>query len=179
MLWIQEHLRSDVLDPIMVFITGLGDIGMIWILIGAVFVAQKEYRKTGLLIWIALLSEYLLVDGVIKNIVMRERPFRAEPLLQALIEHPESWSFPSGHTGSSFAAATVAVLRLPKKFALPCLLLAALIAFSRLYIGVHYPTDVLAGAVVGILTGWLCCRAADWQKGREGTVEMGKKGGDK
>ena len=56
LLWIQEHLRSDVLDPIMVFITGLGDIGMIWILIGAVFVAQKEYRKTGLLIWIALRS---------------------------------------------------------------------------------------------------------------------------
>lgn len=159
LLWLQEHVRSDVLTPLFVFITGLGDIGFVWIAIGAVLVTKKRWRAAGILLWIALLSEWLLVDGVIKNIVMRERPFHANPLLLALIEEPDSFSFPSGHTGSSFAAAVVLWRSLPHKAALPFCLLAVLIAFSRLYVGVHYPTDVLAGAVIGICVGLICCRA--------------------
>ena len=160
MLWLQEHIRGEFLNVLMPLITSLGDIGFIWILIGAVFAVQKKYRQAGILIWIALLSEWLLVDGVLKNIFMRVRPFHASELLLPLIELPDSWSFPSGHSGSSFAAATVMWMRLPRKYALPGAVLAVLIAFSRLYVGVHYPTDVLAGAAVGICVGWACCRIA-------------------
>lgn len=162
LLFIQEYLRNGVLTPLMVLITTLGDVGFIWIVIGAVLIAKKRYRSAGFLIWIALFSEWLLVDGVIKNIFMRERPFYACETLIPLIEYPGSFSFPSGHAGSSFAAAAVMRLRLPRKYARFGLLLAALIAFSRLYVGVHYPTDVLCGALIGVLVGKACCMAADF-----------------
>lgn len=174
LLWLQEHVRGEILDPVMKLITSLGDIGLIWIVIGACFVVQKKYRTTGLLIWAALLLEWLLVDGVIKNLVMRTRPFNADARLLSLIEPPGSWSFPSGHSGSSFAAAAVMCLRLPKKFALSGVVLAVLIAFSRLYVGVHYPTDVLAGALVGTAVGWLCCKAAERMERRRADVRKPK-----
>ena len=166
LLWLQEHVRSEVLTVLMRFITSLGDIGFIWILIGLVLALKKKYRTTGFLVLAALLLEWLLVNCVIKELVMRIRPFEAHEALKALISHPDSFSFPSGHTGSSFAAASVMWKRLPRRFSVPCLLLAVLIAFSRLYVGVHYPTDVLAGAVIGVLIGLTCCRIWDARETR-------------
>ena len=87
----------------------------------------------------------------LKNVVARTRPYEVVEGLTRLIEKQSDYSFPSGHTAASFAAAVILFLQLPKKYGIPALILAVLISFSRLYLGVHYATDVLAGAVSGTL----------------------------
>ena len=134
LLWIQEHVRNAVLTPVMTFITHLGDAGWIWIALAIVFLLVKKMRRTGVLMTCSL-------DG-----------------LQRIIEAQRDLSFPSGHTGSSFAAAVVIFLTCPGKIGVPALILAFLIMFSRLYVGVHYPTDVLAGMITGTLIAVLVCR---------------------
>ena len=104
---------------------------------------------------VALLGSLLINNNLIKNIVQRPRPYVTFTDLQIIIPQPSEFSFPSGHTSSSFASAAVFYRHLPKKFGVPAVILAALIGFSRLYVGVHYPTDVLAGAVMGILLSYM------------------------
>lgn len=155
LLWIQNNLRSELLNPLMRLVTQLGDIGLIWILIGLGLMTRKSYRLVGLTVLVALLSEWLLVDGVIKNLVQRTRPFHAIEALEPLIAHPQSFSFPSGHSGSSIAAATVLFMGLPRTWGIAAVILGIAIALSRLYVGVHYPSDVLVGALIGFATGFL------------------------
>ena len=95
--------------------------------------------------------DVVLCNGILKNLVGRIRPFDVNTSIQLLVARPHDYSFPSGHTAASFAAAVILFLQLPKKYGIPALILAVLISFSRLYLGVHYPTDVLAGAVSGTL----------------------------
>ena len=151
LLWIQENLRSAALTPVMEFITHLGDTAFIWIAMAAVFFVFKRTRMTGLQVLAALLGSLLINNLILKNFIARVRPYEVVGGLALLIEKQPDWSFPSGHSASSFAAATVIFLNHPRT-GWPALVLAALIAFSRLYVGVHYPTDVLFGALSGILT---------------------------
>lgn len=151
LLWIQDFLRNSVLTPLFLFITCLGDSGFIWIAFTILLVCLPKTRKVGLMCACALLVSHLVNHELLKNIVCRPRPFDNLPALTVLIEKPSSFSFPSGHTASSFTCAWVMFQKLPKKFGVPALVLAALIGFSRLYIGVHYPTDVLCGMISGIL----------------------------
>ena len=97
----------------------------------------------------SLLGSLLVNNMILKNLVARTRPYEAVDGLQRLIEAQRDLSFPSGHTGSSFAAAVIIYLTCPKKIGIPAMILAVLIALSRLYVGVHYPTDVLAAVVTG------------------------------
>ncbi|MBR5565144.1 MAG: phosphatase PAP2 family protein [Roseburia sp.] len=151
LLWIQEYIRNDFLTPIFKFITSLGDEGYVWIAIAIVLLFVKNYRKVGLMVGASLLGSLVFNNMIIKNIVARPRPYRMIETLTILIPEPGEYSFPSGHTSSSFAAGVVLYLMLPKKYGIPAMVLAFLIGISRLYVGVHYPTDVLGGMVMGTL----------------------------
>lgn len=149
LLWLQNYVRNDILTPVFIGITTLGNGGLIWIISSALLMVSKKTRKTGIMVLLALVLSVLINNVALKNIVARVRPYNVVSGLTSLIGTMPDFSFPSGHTGSSFAAAVVMFLRLPKKIGVPALILAFLIGFSRLYIGVHYPSDVLGGALIG------------------------------
>lgn len=150
--WIQG-MRTPAGDVIMPLITRLGDAGMIWILLTVVLLLVPGTRRSGAMLMAALIVDVILCNGILKNLFGRMRPFDANPGVQLLIPRPADFSFPSGHTAASFAAVTALYLSGAKRLWKLALLLAVLIAFSRLYLYVHYPTDVLGGAVVGVGAG--------------------------
>ena len=149
---IAELLVNDVLTPVMQFITALGNDGMIWILLALLCLLRPATRRTGISMLAALLLSLLVGNLLIKPLVARPRPFQQYADLIPLIAPPGEFSFPSGHASSSFAAAT-ALFSHHKKTGAAALVLAALIAFSRLYVCVHFPSDVLCGSLLGILLG--------------------------
>ena len=155
LLFLQESVRNPMLDSLMKFITALGNGGMIWIGATILLLIPKKTRSIGMMSAVALLGSLIINNNIIKNIVQRPRPFVTFTDLQIIIPMPSEYSFPSGHTSSSFAAAAVFYRHLPKKLGLPSVILAGLIGFSRLYVGVHYPTDVIAGVIMGILLSYL------------------------
>ena len=151
LLQIQQHLRTDMLTPFMKIVTFLGNGGWFWILCAVVLLAIPKTRKTGYAAVLSLIFGVMVTNLLLKNIVARPRPFAEIEALIPLIAKPTDFSFPSGHTTASFAVALVMLRMLPKKIGIPAVVLAALVAFSRLYLGVHYPTDVLAGFVVTLV----------------------------
>ena len=157
--WVQAH-RTPVLDGIMTFITSLGNGGFIWVLLTVGLLARKKTRKAGVMMAAALALNAVLVNLLLKNIFARVRPFEALSGFSVIVRRPADWSFPSGHSSSSIAAAFVALRRLPRKVGVPAMVLAGLICISRVYVGAHYPTDVIGGVVVGLLCGWLAEKIA-------------------
>ena len=151
LLWIQENIRNDFLTPIMIFITSLGNAGIIWIAVALLCFCFKKTRKIGALVTFSLIGSLVINNIIIKNLVDRIRPYEVIEELNILIEKPAEFSFPSGHTASSFAAGVILFLACPKKYGIFALILAFLIGISRLYVGVHYPTDVLGGMITGTL----------------------------
>lgn len=151
LLLIQEHLRTDMLTPFMKSVTFLGNGGWFWILCAVVLLAIPKTRKTGYAAVFSLIFGAIVTNLLLKNIVARPRPFAEIEALIPMITKPKDFSFPSGHTTASFAVALVMLRMLPKKFGIPAVVLAALVAFSRLYLGVHYPTDVLTGFVIALV----------------------------
>ncbi|WP_303007632.1 phosphatase PAP2 family protein [uncultured Dialister sp.] len=151
---IQDSLRSPILTSFLEFMTDLGNNGYVWIALAVLLMTIRKCRKAGLTTMLALVINVILANGILKHLVQRPRPFDTYPDLQPLIHEPTDWSFPSGHSSASFAAAFVLYHYMPKKFSIPALILATLIAFSRLYLGVHYPSDVIGGAAIGYLTAW-------------------------
>ena len=151
---IQDSLRSPILTSFLEFMTDLGNNGYVWIALAVLLMTIRKCRKAGLTTMLALVINVILANGILKHLVQRPRPFDTYGGLQVLIHRPADWSFPSGHASASFAAAFVLYHYMPKKFSIPALILATLIAFSRLYLGVHYPSDVIGGAAIGYLTAW-------------------------
>ena len=151
LLQIQQHLRTDMLTPFMKIVTFLGNGGWFWILCAVVLLAVPKTRKTGYAAVLSLIFGVIVTNLLLKNIVARPRPFAEIEALIPLIAKPTDFSFPSGHTTASFAVALVMLRMLPKKIGIPAVVLAALVAFSRLYLGVHYPADVLTGFVVALV----------------------------
>lgn len=147
---IQKLMKSDLMDTVMPIITSLGNAGIVWIIIGLTMTISKKYRKTGILVLIGLLMGLIIGNGIVKNIVARPRPCWLNSDFPLLIANPTDYSFPSGHTQASFIAATIITIR-HHKTGWITMILAALIGFSRLYLYVHFPTDVLGGAVMGVL----------------------------
>lgn len=152
--WFQT-LHSPVLDAIMVGITTLGNAGLFWLLLGIILVAIPKTRKSGVLVLVAIIIDAILCNGILKNLFARIRPFDMNTAIELLITSPKDYSFPSGHTAVSFAAVAALVFAGEKKLWKLALIPAVLIAVSRLYLYVHYPTDILGGIGVGILAGWL------------------------
>ncbi len=178
-------IKNPTMDKIMLFLSSLSNHGEIWIAIGIlsclayIFLSRKQmasniplqfersahyHRKpqperkgnVGLMILLALLFSFLLTNLVLKPLVARTRPYDIAQV-KLLVERLSDYSFPSGHTSASFAAA-VAIWFWDRKWGALAILLAALIAFSRLYLYVHFPTDILGGIVVGVLCGYLANR---------------------
>lgn len=150
-LWIQENLRG-VMDGFWVFITHLGDGGYLWIALGLALLFFKKTRPIGFTVLVSLLINMVITNITLKDLIARPRPFVVNDAIITLIKAPGSFSFPSGHTSGSFSAMLALYHWVPKKIGVPAVILAALVAFSRMYVGVHYPTDILGGIVVGFIS---------------------------
>ena len=148
-LYLLQNLHNDLLNTIMVFITSLGDGGVIWLSAAIVMLFFKKTRRCGITIMAGMALSFLLGNLSLKNLIARPRPCAVDSTVQLLIPYPSEYSFPSGHTLHSFTAATVIFLYF-RKAGIGALLLAAAIAFSRMYLFVHYPTDILGGILLGI-----------------------------
>lgn len=149
-----QDWHNPVLDVIMPIVSILGNSGIIWVLLTVCLLLFKRTRKIGILVGISLVAAAILGNFILKPIIARPRPFITMPEVAMIIPEPHGYSFPSGHTISSFAAATV-LWRFSWKAALPATLLAAAIGFSRMYLFCHYTTDVLAGMLIGVAVALL------------------------
>lgn len=153
LLWLKEAFAHPVLDRLMIFISALGDSGFCWIALGILFlllgVKRKVWRQRGALLLLSLAVDALLCNVLLKPLVGRTRPYELLGY-ELLIPPMNDPSFPSGHTAASFAAAT-ALFAMNRRWGIAAYVFAAVMGFSRLYLGVHFPTDVLAGAAVGIV----------------------------
>ena len=161
--WIQT-IHTPIVDAFMCFITSLGNVGAIWIVLAVVLIAIPKTRKSGIIVAAALIIDVVLCSGILKNVFRRIRPFDVNTAIQVLITKPRDFSFPSGHTSASFAAATALYLAKERKLFIPTLVLACLIAFSRMYLYVHYPTDILGGLLIGIASAVIVYKCQENQK---------------
>ena len=161
-----QNLRTPIGDVVVPLITRLGDAGIIWIILTVLLLIIPKTRKTGVIMMAALLADVLLCNVVIKNLVARTRPFDVNTAVQLLVTKPQDYSFPSGHTAASFASVTALYLAGEKKLwkiaLVLALVLAVLIALSRLYLYVHYPTDIIGGVIFGSLSGYLGYKIVEW-----------------
>ena len=147
--FIQNTIKCVFLDYLMTFFSSIGNAGIIWIITALIMMCFKKTRATGAMMACALLLGVLIGEVGIKNIVARERPFVVNTDIVLNIAQPSGYSFPSGHTCSSFAAATTLFMN-NKKIGIGAYIIASLIAFSRLYNYVHFPSDILCGIILGI-----------------------------
>lgn len=159
--WVQG-IQNPALSAIFKVITSLGEAGIIFIILGLVLICTKKYRKIGFAVIIALLVMEVGNNLILKELFARPRPFNLEGYdwwnavykYPDIVSRPDSYSFPSGHTSSAFAAA-IAVLWYNRKIGIPTTVFAFLMGFSRIYVEVHYPSDVIAGMIVGIIYAFI------------------------
>ena len=149
LLLLQEYVRNPVLTPILKVITTLGNGGAIWIALTVLLLIIPRTRKVGCMAALALIGTLLINNMLLKNLVARTRPYEVIEGLTYIVRTPVDYSFPSGHAGCSFAVACIMFRRMPGRYGVPALVLAILISLSRLYVGVHYPSDVLFGVISG------------------------------
>ncbi len=152
--WIQT-LRTPFLDTCMVFITRLGNGGRIWIVLTILLILIPKTRKSGFIMLVSLIISFLLCNVLIKNLVCRIRPYDVNTSIHLLVGKLHDYSFPSGHTASSFASVTALYLAKEKKLCKLTLGIAIWMSISRLYLYVHYPTDILGGILVGVASAYL------------------------
>lgn len=169
-----QSLRTPFGDAVMPLITKLGNVGMIWILLALLLLIVPRTRKYGIVVAAALIADVILCDGILKHLFRRVRPCDINTAVSLLIPRPKDFSFPSGHTASSVAVSTVLFLvrgagesgqdmtaRVMGKLWIPAWILTAVIAFSRMYLYVHYPTDILGGFLTGLAAGFIGYKAAE------------------
>lgn len=168
--FLQAHCRSAWGDALMVAVSSLGNHGIFWILLALALLCCRRTRRLGWALSLGLALNVLVCNGLLKPLVARTRPYDIRTAVLLIAEKPHDYSFPSGHSAMAFASASA--LRTARCRWWPAaLVLAAVIAFSRLYLYMHFPTDVLAGLVLGWLCGWLGAKLAErladaWQKRR-------------
>ena len=155
LLWLQGYLRGPAPDAFFVFYTTLGNMGLCWLVLSVGMLCAPKTRKAGFAGLLALLMGFLCTNVLLKPLVCRTRPWLVVEGLTALVVEHDPHSFPSGHTCAAFAAVLAWRPHLSKRWGDIALVCAVLMGFSRLYVGVHFPTDVLCGALIGVLSGWL------------------------
>lgn len=160
-LYFLQSLHTPWLDAVMKNITHLGDSGIFWILTGLVLFCFKKTRRMGFCVLLSLAGGLLIGNIFLKNLVARDRPCWIDPTIQLLVASPKDFSFPSGHTMASFEAA-VSIFLYNRRWGAAALVLAALIAFSRLYLFVHFPSDVLTGLVLGTVIAVAVHKIVEW-----------------
>lgn len=157
--YVQDNLRGEILNTIVSIFTSLGNYGLIWILFTLALLIYPKTRKIGITCALALILELIICNGILKNIFARTRPYDAFENIRCLVPPQRDYSFPSGHTASSFAAVVPALAdKKTRHIGVFALIVAVLMALSRIYVCVHYPSDVIGGVVVGLLCGILSCR---------------------
>jgi len=155
LLWVQENLRVSGLTPFMKAITVLGNAGVFWIALTFLMFFFKRTRRAAFASTVALILVYISCNLITKNLVARTRPYEVVEGLVRLTAAPRDYSFPSGHTAIGFGSAVALFFYLDRRLGVTLLGLATLIAWTRLYLGVHYPTDILGGLAFGIVMGIL------------------------
>lgn len=165
-----QGLHMSWLDPIVSVYTKLGDAGLLWIALSLVMLLWKPTRKAGVLALGAMILGLLVTNITIKPLLSRPRPWLDWPIVPLVTEKDPN-SFPSGHTCAAFAAGLSWVRALPWRWGrIAAVAAAVLMGLSRLYVGVHYPTDVLAGAVIGSLCAWAAWKAYNLYSDRKNRV---------
>lgn len=149
-LYALQEIHNPIFDKIMLFITSLGDDGILWLGIGVICLFFKNHRKMGMQLLLSMLCTFILGNLILKNVFARPRPCDIDTAVTLLLSRPHGHSFPSGHSINSMVAA-VALFLNNKKIGIPAVIIASLIGFSRLYLFVHFPTDVLGGFAIAIL----------------------------
>ena len=145
--------RTELLDSFFLIVTKIaGSYGQLWVVVGLVLLIPKKTRWTGIAVLISYVGVYIFGQMILKNLISRPRPCQVDEAFEMLVARPSSSSFPSTHSAWAFAAATAIFMKY-KKAATAAFVVAALIAFSRMYMFLHYPTDVLCGMILGILLG--------------------------
>lgn len=161
LLWIQEWLRQPWLTPTVALYTKLGDAGMLWIALSLILLCFPKTRRAGLVSLLAMALGLLCTNVVLKHLVARTRPWLTVEGLTPLVTENDPNSFPSGHTTAAFAAALAWWHTLPgRRMRAAALCMAVLMGLSRLYVGVHFPSDVLVGGIVGAACGVLAWQIA-------------------
>ena len=169
-LYAIKNLHNPILDKLMVAITSLGNAGLIWIAVAVFLLFIKKTRKCGILMLISMCLGLVLGNGILKNLIARDRPCWIDTNIPLLIPNPLDFSFPSGHTLASFEAAVMIFLH-NKKWGSISFILAILISFSRMYLFVHFPTDILGGIVLGTLISLTVYYGYEKIKNRKQNVE--------
>ncbi|MBQ5858865.1 MAG: phosphatase PAP2 family protein [Peptococcaceae bacterium] len=162
--WI-AGFHNSFLDAVLPVISTFGDKGIGWIILSIILLCIPKYRKAGLAMALALIFCLLIGNITLKPLIARPRPYSYFPEMQLLIPPLSDYSFPSGHTFASFASATALFLH-HRKEGTAAYLLAAVIAFSRMYLYVHFPTDILAGIILGVASGFTAFKLISWYHSR-------------
>lgn len=152
--FIRANWHSTVLDSIMTVLTVLGNSGVFWIALGICLLFFKKTRKCGIFVLLSLLIQFAIGEGILKHVIARPRPYQLYPEYEPFVKPLTTTSFPSGHSMAAFAAST-AIVQFNKKYGIAAYVLAALIAFSRVYLFMHWPSDILSGAIFGTIVGLL------------------------
>ena len=162
-LYALQDIHNPVLDKVMVFVSALGNAGIFWIAVGLLLLITKRYRRGGAQMLVAMAVTFVIGNLILKNLVARERPCWIDREVLLLMAYTSDYSFPSGHSMNGFAG-SVSLLCIDRRIGIPAVILAAIIAFSRLYLFMHFPTDVFAGIVIGLVIA-LITNYVFWKKG--------------
>lgn len=152
--FIQKNIKCVFLDWLMPQITTLGDSGFLWIILGVVLACSKKYNKAGTAVLVGLILCFIVGNLILKPLIARDRPIWTNLEIQALIDIPRDYSFPSGHTMTAFASAFILMFT-NRRLSIAAIITATLIAFSRMYLYVHFPSDILFGIIIAIIIAFL------------------------
>lgn len=155
LLFLQERIRTPLLNAFMRFTTSLADSGILPASVCFFLLISSGCKRVGLLASLSLILESIFVNVTLKPIIRRKRPFAEYEKLTCITRIPQDYSFPSGHTACCFAVASVIYFYMPHRFGILALTVASFVGFSRMYLGVHYPSDVVGGIAIGFLTSAL------------------------